>query len=150
MRRGLLLAADLTIPITGASLAVSDGVSGAATKIVCPTISGNASSTIVISGCSGGITGGVSTPLPGTALGAGGPIPWISGSGSGSVTTIGAPVLTAASAKKCPFPGSTAFRLTAPAVADVGDGIKVPGVASGAVCIDPNVNITALKPLKIT
>ena len=146
MRRGLLLAADLTIPITGASLAVSDGVSGAATKIVCTTISGNASTTIVISGCSGGITGGVSTPLPGTALGAGGPIPWI----CGSVTTIGAPVLTAASAKKCPFPGSTAFRLTAPFVADVGDGIKVPGVASGAVCIDPNVNITALKPLKIT
>lgn len=146
MRRIVLLAAALTIPVSGASLALGSGQAWAATKIVCTTISGNAGTQLVISGCSGGHTGGSSTALMGTALASGGTIHWI----SGGSTTIAAPVLTATSAKKCPVARSTADKLTAAVTADTGDGIKVPGVVKGAVCIDPALNITAHKPLKIS
>jgi hypothetical protein len=146
VRRILLLAAALTIPVSGASLALGSGQAWAGTKIVCTTISGNASTQLVISGCSSGHTGGASVPLAGAALASGGTIHWV----SGGSTTIAAPVLTATSAKKCPVAGSTADKLTAAVTADAGDGIKVPGVVKGAVCIAPNLNITALKPLKIS
>jgi hypothetical protein len=152
MRRTFLLAAALAIPLSGASFVLGTGQAGAAVKIVCTTMSGNGASQIVISGCSGGNTGGASLPFTGSALASGGTIHWT----SGSSTTIGAAKLTAISAKKCPgyVAGGTnnpmADKLTAPVAGDVGDGIQVPGVAKGAVCIATNLNVSALKPLKIS
>jgi hypothetical protein len=88
-------------------------------------------------------------PLAATALAAGGTITWT----SGSTTTVGAPTLTATSAKKCPgyVKGSssnpTADKFTGKVTADTGDGIKIPGTDKGAVCISSSGSVTALKPL---
>ena len=73
---------------------------------------------------------------------------------SGSTTTISAPKLKSTSAKKCPGyvkggssnPSAESFKATV--TGDTGDGIKVPGKATGAVCITSSGAITALKPLK--
>jgi hypothetical protein len=79
----------------------------------------------------------------------GGTIEWL----SGSTTTIGAPTLTATSAKACPGYSKTATvnpvaeKFTAPVTGDSGDGLKLPGTAKGAVCIGTDGSITALKPL---
>jgi hypothetical protein len=149
MRRALLLAAALAIPVSGASVMALGTQAGAATSIVCTTITGTATSTITVSGCSGGSTGGSSKPANASTLATGGTIDWV----SGSTTTISAPTLTSTSAKKCPgyvkggSSNPTADKFTAKVTADTGDGIKVPGSAKGAVCISSSGSITALKPL---
>lgn len=150
MRRALLLAAALAIPVSGASVVALSGTAGAAVKINCTTITGNALTTITVSGCSGGNTGGSSEPVQSTALANGGTIDWV----SGSSTTISKPTLTSTSAKKCPgyvkggSSNPSAEKFNATVTADTGDGIKVPGTATGAVCISSSGAITALKPLK--
>jgi hypothetical protein len=127
-------------------------VSWTSSNIVCTTLSGSASSTVTVSGCSGGDTGGGSQPVNAATLATGGTIPWLSG---GSVT-INAPTLTAASAKHCPGyvknassePSADTF--TATVTSDTGDGLKaLPGSAKGAVCIGTDGSITALKPLQV-
>jgi len=149
MRRALLLAAALAIPVSGASVMALGTQAGAATSIVCTTITGSATSTITVSGCSGGNTGGSSKPVNATTLASGGTINWV----SGSSTTISAPTLTSTSAKKCPgyvkggSNNPSADKFTAKVTADSGDGIKVPGSAKGAVCISSSGSVTALKPL---
>ena len=151
MRRALLLAAALSIPLTGASLvAVTTPAFAAASKITCTTLTGNVSSTVTVSGCTGGNTGGSSEPIDSSTLATGGTIDWV----SGSTTTIGAPTLKSTSAKKCPgyVKGASsepsADKISATVTADTGDGLKVPGKATGAVCISQSGAITALKPLK--
>lgn len=121
-------------------------------NIVCTTLTGNASSTVAVSGCSGGNTGGGSQPVSSATLATGGTIPWLSG---GSVT-IGAPTLTATSAKHCPgyvknaSSEPTADSFTATVTSDTGDGLKaLPGSAKGSVCIGTDGSITALKPLQV-
>jgi hypothetical protein len=153
MRRFMLAAAALTIPISAvAATATLGGTAFAAVTITCTTLTGTASTTITVSGCTGGNTGGSSVPLPATALALGGTISWT----SGSTTTIAAPTLTATSAKKCPgyVKGSTtnptAEKFSAVVTADHGDGIKVPGKSKGAVCIGAGGVITALGPMKTT
>jgi hypothetical protein len=152
MRRALLLAAALAIPVSGASVMALSTQAGAATKIVCTTITGSATSTITVSGCTGGKTGGSSKPVNTVTLASGGTIDWV----SGSTTTIGKPTLTSTSATKCPGyvkKGSnnpSAEKFTATVTADTGDGIKVPGTAKGAVCISSSGAVTALKPLSAT
>ena len=150
MRRALLLAAALAIPVSGASVVALSTQAGAATSITCTTITGNATSTITVSGCTGGNTGGSSKPVNAATLASGGTIDWV----SGSTTTIGKPTLTSTSAKKCPgyvkggSSNPSADKFTATVTADTGDGIKVPGTAKGAVCISSSGAVTALKPLK--
>ena len=95
MRRALLLAAAMIIPVAGATMAISTPAFAGA-KIECTTISGT--TVLTVSGCTGGVTGGKATGLSITTLAAGGTIHWV----SGSTTTIAAPVITTASAKKCP------------------------------------------------
>jgi hypothetical protein len=147
MRRILLAAAALAIPVSVATVGLSGGVAGAkAVKITCTTITGTATGTIVVSGCTGGNTGGSSTALPAAALATGGTITWT----SGSTTTIAAPALKGTSAKKCPVAGSTAETFKAVVTGDTGDGLKIPGKGTGAVCIDPSGNITALKKMVTT
>lgn len=152
MRRIMLLAAALTIPVSGVSLALSTGQAGAATKIACTSMNGSASSTITISGCTGGNTGGSSQPLSAAALAAGGTVNWV----SGSTTTFAAPTLTSTSAKKCPgyvkgaSSNPSADKFAGTVTADTGDGIKVPGTYKGAVCISTSGAITALKTLKVS
>jgi hypothetical protein len=149
MRRALLLVAALAIPVSGASVVAMSSEAGAAVSITCTTITGNASSTIVVSGCTGGNTGGSSKPISATALAAGGTITWV----SGSTTTVAAPTLTATSAKKCPgyvkggSSNPTADKFAGKVTGDTGDGIKVPGTDKGAVCISSSGAVTALKPL---
>lgn len=153
MRRIVLTMAAMAVPVAGLTLGIAGaGPAGAATKIACTTMSGSASGTTVVSGCSGGNTGGSSHPLSSASLATGGTINWV----SGSSTTLAAPVLTSTSAKKCPgyvkgaATNPVADKFTASVTADTGDGIKVPGVAKGAVCIATNGTISALKPLKIS
>ena len=84
--------------------AVAPGVAGAAGpkgKTICTTITGNAASTVSISGCTdvgGANTGGGSQPLPVASLAVGGTVTWL----SGKTSSFGAAVTTATNAKKCP------------------------------------------------
>jgi hypothetical protein len=148
-------AAALAIPASIAGIGLGAvGPAGAAahgkySKITCTTITGNISSTITVSGCTGGATGGSSTPLPAATLAAGGTITWT----SGSSTTISAPALKSTSAKKCP--GYTkggpvsAEKFTATVTGDTGDSLKIPGKSSGAVCLNSSTGaVTALSALK--
>jgi hypothetical protein len=151
MRRILLTAAALLIPVAGLTLGFA-GTAGAAGKIECTTLSGNASGTITLGGCTGGVTGGSSVPVTATTLATGGTIHWV----SGGSTTIGAPTLTAVSAKKCPGyvknaatePTGEAF--TAVVTGDAGDGMLIPGAVSGEVCIGTDGTITLLKAVKFS
>lgn len=153
MRRVLLMAAALAIPVSGLSVAaLNGGVAGAAVKISCTTITGNASSTITISGCTGGNTGGSSKPVEAASLASGGTIDWV----SGSTTTFNQPTLKSVSAKKCPGyvkggsnnPSAESAKGTV--TADTGDGIKVPGKFSGEVCISSSGAITAYPGKDVT
>ncbi len=152
MRRVLLTAAAMLIPVAGLTLGIA-GTAGAATgKITCTTLTGNAATTITISGCTGGNTGGSSQPLTAASLESGGTVTWV----SGSTTTSAAPTLTAASATKCPgyvkkaATNPVAEDFTASVTGDTGDGILIPGTEAGAVCIGTDGSITALKALKIS
>ena len=148
MRKLLLTLAVLTVPISALTLGIA-GTAGAAGKMTCTTITGNVSTTIVVSGCTGGNTGGSSEPLAATALAAGGTVTWV----SGSTTTIAAPSLTAVSPKKCPGyvkdassnPGAESF--TTVVTGDTGDGMLIPGAATGEVCVGTDGSITALKAM---
>jgi hypothetical protein len=146
MRRVLLAAAALSIPISGLAVGLSISPAWAAVKITCTTVTGTETGTTTLSNCTGGVTGGSSLPLSSTVLATGGTITWT----SGSTTTVAAPVLKSTSAKKCPVSGSSADKFTAKVTGDTGDGLKVPGKATGAVCLAPSGAITALKPLKFT
>jgi hypothetical protein len=142
----LLIAPLLAGPMLVAGLAVSGSPAFAGgVTIKCTTITGNDSSTIVASGCTGGNTGGSSQPIVATALATGGTITWV----SGSTTTVAAPTLKATSAKKCPVAGSTADKVSGKVTGDTGDGIKIPGKDKGAVCISPTGAVTALKPFTL-
>jgi hypothetical protein len=151
MRRVMLMAAALAIPLSGAILVVGSPAAWAGVKITCTTINGNLS-TLTVSGCSGGNTGGRSEPISTLALESGGTVTWV----SGSTTTISRPALASTNAKKCPgyVKGASsepsAEKFTATVTADTGDGIKVPGKAKGAVCISQSDNITALKAMKLS
>ena len=146
MRKLLLTMAVLTVPISALTFGIA-GTAGAAGKLSCTTITGNISSTLVVSGCTGGNTGGSSDPVVATALATGGTVDWV----SGSSTTIAAPTLTSISAKKCPGyvkdaatnPAAESF--TASVTTDTGDGMLLPANAVGEVCIATDGSITALK-----
>jgi hypothetical protein len=149
MRRTLLVIAALIIPISGLTLGIA-GTAGAAGSITCSTIAGNATGTITLSGCTGPNTGGSSKPTSAAALATGGTITWV----SGGTTTFAQPTLAAASATKCPGyvkkaasePAAESF--TAVVTGDTGDGVLVPGSASGSVCIGTDGTITTLKAMK--
>jgi hypothetical protein len=151
MRKVLVTLAVLTVPISALTLGIS-GTAGAAGKLSCTTITGTESSTIVVSGCTGGNTGGSSKPLTAAALATGGTVDWV----SGSSTTIAAPTLTTISAKKCPgyVKGASSEPLaesfTATVTADSGDGVLLPSTAVGEVCVASDGSITALKAMTFT
>jgi hypothetical protein len=122
--------------------------------LTCTTINGSVgTNSIVISGCTGGHTGGSSMSVPATALAAGGTIPWT----SGGSTTITAPTLSSAVGKACPGyvkpakgtnPAEpTLEKFSATVTADSGDGLKLPGSAKGSVCVGTDGTITAASPL---
>jgi hypothetical protein len=149
MRRILLALVAMVIPVTVLTVGISGTAGAAGGKIDCTTITGNASSTIVASGCTGGNTGGSSEPLEATALATGGTITWV----SGSTTTVGAPELTSTAATKCPgyvkgaATNPSAEKFVADITADTGDGVLLPATSSGEVCIAASGAITALKPM---
>ena len=151
MRRILLAGAAMLIPIAGLTLGFA-GTAGAAGKIQCTSLTGSASGTITIGGCTGGITGGGSKPLTAAALATGGTINWL----SGGSTTIAAPTLTPVAATKCPgfsktaTSNPTAESFTAVVTGDVGDGMLIPGSVSGEVCIGTTGSISLLKTIKFT
>jgi hypothetical protein len=146
--------AAMLIPVAGLTLGFAGTAGAAGGKITCTGLNGTAGGTITISGCTGGNTGGSSIPVTATTLETGGTIHWQ----SGSSTTIGAPTLTTISATKCPgyvkkaASEPTAESVSIPVTNDSGDGILLPGIGTGEVCIgnDANATITLLKALKIT
>lgn len=149
LRRVLLTVAALLIPVAGVTLGFA-GTAGAAGGITCTTISGNASSTVTLSGCSGPNTGGGSKPVNALALEEGGTFTWL----SNGTTTIGAPALTTESPKHCPGyvknatsePSGELFVATV--TGDTGDGMLIPGSVSGEVCISTTGVISTLKEVK--
>jgi hypothetical protein len=154
MRRTLLLLAAVVLPVSALTVGLAGTAGAAGGKITCTNIDGSASSTIVISGCTGGNTGGSSEPLMASALETGGTTDWV----SGSTTTTGAPTLNPAlSPKKCPGyvkppkgttpPEPTAIGFTFAVTADSGDGMLLPSTGVGSVCVSTTGAITALKPL---
>jgi hypothetical protein len=157
MRRILLLAAALSIPVAGASLALSNGVASAGGpkgKTVCTSISGTASTTVTISGCTdsnGANTGGGTQPLTVASLAGGGTVTW----DSGFTSTFSAAALTATSAKHCPgyvknaATNPTADKISGAVTASTA-GFKVPGTYKGEVCISTTGVITNPKPLKVS
>ncbi len=153
MRRALLIGAALALPISGASVALaSGGQAFAGTTIVCTTITDPSTGFIALSGCTGGNTGGGSQPVSVAALANGGTINWLH---TPNTTTFAKPTtLVATSAKKCPgyvkgaSSNPTAEKFAGVVTGDSGNGLKVPGKYSGAVCISTSGNITALKPVK--
>ena len=157
MRRILLLAAALTIPVAGASLALTGGVASAGGpkgKTVCSSISGTASTTVTISGCvdsNGANTGGGTQPLTVASLAGGGTVTW----DSGFTSTFSAATLTSTSPKHCPgYVKGAATEPTADKIAGTVTastaGFKIPGTYKGEVCIDQSGNITNPKPLKVS
>jgi hypothetical protein len=121
-----------------------------ASSISCTTITGSA--TLVVSGCTGGNTGGMSESLSAATLADGGTIDWA----SGGSTTIGVPTLGTTSATHCPgyvhgvTPEPAAETFEAAVTADTGDGLKLgANEAKGSVCISPLGAITALKTLTV-
>jgi hypothetical protein len=152
MRRILLTAAAMLIPVAGLTLGIA-GTAGAATgKIECTTLTGTASTTIAFSGCTGGNTGGGSQPLNPVALATGGTVTWL----SGSTTTSGVPTLTDVAATKCPgyskgaATNPSADSFSAAVTGDTGDGILIPGTEAGEVCVGTDGSISLLKALKIS
>jgi hypothetical protein len=147
MRKILVTLAVLTVPISALTLGLAGGTAGAAGKLVCTSIAGTATGTIVVSGCTGGNTGGTSKPISAAALATGGTVDWV----SNSSTTIAAPTLTAVSAKKCPgyvkngTSNPAAEEFTANVTADSGDGMLLPASATGEVCIASDGTISTLK-----
>jgi hypothetical protein len=139
------------------TVVISAGPAGAAAgppkpkgKVLCTTITGTATGTVQISGCSGTAnTGASSNPLPTASLASGGTVTWA----SGKTTTFSAATLTSTNAKKCPgyvkgaSSNPSASKFSGTVTADT-SGMKVPGKYKGAVCISTSGNITALKPLK--
>ena len=158
MRRSFLLAAALTIPISGAFIGLTSGVASAGVKIICTNMSGSVGSgTITISGCTGGNTGGRSNALSISLLANGGTVPWH----SGSTTHFSKPVLATAKATHCPgyvkppkggpTPNEPSLeKFSGQVTADNGDGIKVPGKYKGEVCISQSGNFSAPKALKVS
>ena len=156
MRRILLTVVAMLIPAAGLTLGVASTAGAATGKITCTTFTGNASSTLVISGCTGGNTGGSSQPLSALSLATGGTVTWV----SGSTTTSGVPTLTTVAPTHCPGyvkppkgttpPEPSADSFTASVTADTGDGIFIPGTETGEVCVGTDGSITALKALKIS
>ena len=162
MRRVLMLAATVAIPVAGLAVAVGGGpawAKGPNGKLVCSSIAGNASG-IQITGCSdkGSATGVTnSAELSETALATGGTVPW----NNGTHTVFGSPTLTTTSAKKCPGyikstpkapysgPEPSADNLSGSVTGDTA-GLKVPGTYKGEVCISNSGNVTSPKPLKIS
>jgi len=152
MRRALLAAAALTIPISGLIVGLSSPAFASSKKISCTSLAGSVAS-ITISGCTGGNTGGASKPFSGSVLENGGTITWV----SGSTSTFGKPVLVATSAKKCPgyvkggSSNPTADKASVPVTADTGDGIKIPGTAKGTICISSgDTSVSSVKKFTIT
>jgi len=109
---------------------------------VCKGIVGSITTTTTLTECTGGQTGGSSTPL-GPALQQGGTITWT----SGSTTTVGAPGLQLVHTPGC---NGTENAITAQVTADSGNGIKVPGTFTGTACLNLDGTITVVKPFTIT
>ena len=153
MRRGVLLLAAVAIPISGAFIGLTSGAASAAShsKIVCTSISGSLTS-LTISGCTGGNTGGRSEPFSGTTLENGGVINWV----SGSTTTFAKPTTASKAGKHCPgyvkggSNNPSVVKFKGKVSADSGDNLKIPGKESGQVCVSSSLNITPYKPVKIS
>jgi hypothetical protein len=153
MRRVLLTAAALLIPVSAVSIVGISGIASAATgRIECTSISGNASSTVTLSGCTGGDTGGSSESLPAGDLASGGTVDWVSGAN----TTIAPPALKSVSASKCPGyvkkaasnPAAESFKATI--TGDQEDAMLIPGTATGEVCVASDGTITLLKTIEFS
>ena len=152
MRRIITTFAAMLIPVAGLTLGIAAGTAGAGTvKITCTTLTGSASTTITVSGCTGGDTGGSSVPAPALSLEAGGTTTWV----SGTTTSVGPPTLTPVSNTKCPGyvkppkgttpPEPSALAVVSAVTADNGNGIALPATSTGEVCVGTDGTITALK-----
>ncbi len=146
MRRLLMAAVVLAIPISALTLSLSGPASASqpqVLKIKCTGLTGNTSSTVMLTGCNGN-TGGSSMPLPVATLAGGGAITWT----NGQSTTISTPAISAGT--HCPV-GDTDVVAKAKVTADTTGSATVGGKAKIEVCIDSagNVSLPPGKKAKI-
>ena len=143
MRRALLAAVAVTIPLSMVSVAFANPAwakTKAEKSITCKSFSGTVGGGITAGGCNGN-TGGGSQPLTAAALASGGTVKWL----SGKTTTIAAPTLGTVKNKKC---SGTAESVSAAVTADT-TGLATLGTMTTQVCIS-GTSVSALKPVKIT
>ncbi|HXW35235.1 MAG TPA: hypothetical protein VEJ87_11710 [Acidimicrobiales bacterium] len=148
MRRVLLAAAALTIPVSVATFGFSGIASAKAIHTKCTTVTGTLTTTLTLTNCKGGVTGDSSTAFTTSILvgtggsnGTGGTITWT----DDNTTTIGIVGTRPVSATKCPVSGSTAVHYRGKVTAQTGVGDSpIPGKITGELCIDPSGNVTAL------
>ena len=153
MRRVLLAAAALAIPVSVVTVGLSGGIASAKSVTTkCTTITGTASGTITLSGCTGGSTGGSSQPAPTLSLATGGTITWI----NGNTTTFASPSVKVSKklTKKCVKlygSGSSEDQGKSTITSQSGTGDSpIPGKFTATVCIDGSGNVHALKPATAT
>ena len=151
------MTAALAIPTSALLVTTGTTAWAGGSKITCTTMSGTAA-LLTISGCTGGNTGGGANNVNGAVLAAGGTVTWR----SGSTTHVSAPSLAPTNAKKCPGyvkstkkspysgPEPSADKVTASVTADTGDGLKIPGVAKGSVCLGTTGHVTLLKKFTLS
>ena len=159
MRRALLVAAALAIPVSGVLLTTSQAWAGKpkppAGSTTCSGVNGSVDSgDIQISGCvdvKGADTGGGTPVMSFAVLESGGTVTL----DSGATVTFGAPTIKLGKGNAaCPGgkSGSVTDSFKGTVTADTAPGgFKIPGAFSGDVCVDnSNTDISALKPLKIS
>ena len=123
----------LSVTLANPALAKSKGPDG---KITCTSLTGSATGSATLSGCTGTKTaadaGGGGATIPAAAsLEAGGTVKW----NNGDTTSFNSPTVTGTSAKKCPAAYNSSAEKFKGTVTSDNTGVKVPGKFSGEICL---------------
>jgi hypothetical protein len=122
-------AALATVPLAGSASAVI------VTNIKCKLVTGNLSTTVTLSNCSGN-TGGASQPIPSSALQTGGTITWVNGQTTTVTLTVAVGVENdPGELKDCPVTSLEA-EVTGTVTADTTGSAKVGGKVKAEACVD--------------
>ena len=126
--------------LVGSAALASVGTAGAAGGIKCATMTGNATTTVKLSNCTGN-TGGGSKPIKGSSLATGGTIKWL----NAKKTTVTLSVKAKGTA--CPA-GSSEYQAKGTVTKDT-TGSASPTV-KGSVCLDATGNVSLVAGTKLT
>ncbi len=137
-RLSFAAAVATALPVAGV-VSLAAGHAGASTvmKVKCTTLSGNATTTAMLSGCTGGAgTGGATMPTTLPVIEGGGKVIWV----SGKKTKLGAPTVGAGTL--CPKTDPFDVTVAGAVKKDTTGSITVPGTYKGEICVDANENVS--------